>query len=123
MVGHRSPACVCQSSLHVAVFSLIHDSFPLSSSSHWFPTPTHHQFTTQPTVVSEETQELLSRVAGLQQEKWELEERVGGELVRFAPIIVGGTYVYTIYISMTDKPFGEYRICTCRRCSAKIRDH
>ena len=99
MVGHRSPACVYQSSLHVAVFSLIHDSFPLSSSSHWFPTPTHHQFTTQPTVVSEETQELLSRVAGLQQEKWELEERVGGKLVRFAPLLLE-EHTYTLYTSL-----------------------
>jgi len=24
---------------------------------------------------------------------------------------------------MTDKPLGEHRVCTCRRCSTKIRNH
>ena len=95
MVGHHSPACVYQIS-----WQYFYSYMTVSPSSRCFPTCTHHQFTTQPTVVSEETQELLSRVAGLQQEKWELEERVGWELVRFAPIIAGGTRIYTTYVSL-----------------------
>lgn len=94
--------------------SFTHDSFFLSSSPplllsssppplllfSFSPTHTHHQFAAQPSAVSEETQELLTRVAGLQQEKWELEERVGGESVRFVPTIAVRTCVYTTYVSL-----------------------